>query len=51
MARWFHHEVEFQKSLMMTKEQMTASGWQGAWDKGYMMDPQAALGLIFAESI
>jgi tetratricopeptide (TPR) repeat protein len=45
MVRWAHHEVEYQHSLTLTRDQLPALDWQEAWEKGYNMAPQNALEL------
>jgi predicted ATPase/DNA-binding SARP family transcriptional activator len=46
MVRWANQEIEYQHSLMLTKNQVSVADWQAAWEKGYAMDPQE--GVAFA---
>jgi predicted ATPase/DNA-binding SARP family transcriptional activator len=43
MIRWAHHETEYQKSLTLTRKQLSESDWQSAWDQGYAMASQQGL--------
>jgi predicted ATPase/DNA-binding SARP family transcriptional activator len=49
MARWAHHDIEYQQGLALTRSKLSESDWQSAWDKGYMLPSQK--GLEFAADV
>jgi len=43
MARWVHHERDYQSGLALTRAQLHDDIWQPAWESGYNMTPQQAV--------
>jgi predicted ATPase/DNA-binding SARP family transcriptional activator len=35
MARWAHHEIDFQRNLALTKSQLSQSEWKASWEEGF----------------
>jgi hypothetical protein len=49
MARWVHHERDYQSGLALTRAQLHDDIWQEAWESGYNMTPQQAVQFALTE--
>jgi tetratricopeptide (TPR) repeat protein len=49
MARWAHHEPDYQSSLALTRRQLPGNCWKEAWEAGDAMSQRQAVALALAE--